>query len=88
MVKIFTKNKNNKIEFTEEELKSLLDEVYKEGLNDGQSKNYVYVTPNWYSDYTRGITITNETSNPYTITGKDNLENPYYTWSSQVQDWV
>lgn len=86
MIKIFTKNENNKIEFTEEELKLLLDEVYREGLNDGLSKKYFYATPNWYFDSTKYVTITDKTNNPYTFTGKDNLENPHYTWSSQIQD--
>ncbi len=33
--KVFTVNKNNKIEFTEEELQKLLDEVYYDGYEDG-----------------------------------------------------
>lgn len=43
--KIFTKNKNGKIEFTEAELKILLDEIYNEGYNDGKSRSYIYTTP-------------------------------------------
>ena len=39
MVKVFTKNENGKIEFTEEELKKLLNEVFYEGYN---SNNYSY----------------------------------------------
>lgn len=44
--KIFTKNGNGKIEFTEAELKILLDEIYNEGYNDGKSISYIYTTPN------------------------------------------
>lgn len=43
--KIFTKNEKGKIEFTENELKILLDEIYNEGYNDGKSKSYIYTTP-------------------------------------------
>lgn len=43
--KIFTKNENGKIEFTENELKKLLDEIYNEGYNDGKSRSYIYTTP-------------------------------------------
>lgn len=43
--KIFTKNEKGKIEFTENELKVLLDEIYNEGYNDGKSRSYIYTTP-------------------------------------------
>ena len=43
--KIFTKNENGKVEFTEKELKTLLDEIYNEGYNDGKSRSYIYTTP-------------------------------------------
>jgi hypothetical protein len=43
--KIFTKNEKSKIEFTEKELKALLDEIYNEGYNDGKSRSYIYTTP-------------------------------------------
>ena len=43
--KIFTKNEKGKIEFTEKELKTLLDEIYNEGYNDGKSRSYIYTTP-------------------------------------------
>lgn len=45
--KIFTKNNKGKIEFTEKQLKDLLDEIYNEGYNDG-SKKYYYTTPYYY----------------------------------------
>lgn len=72
MIKIFSKNENNKIEFTEEELKKLLDEVYKEGYNDGKNNNvYTYYTPSitwtpdpnpWWTHVTC-VDATNTTSN-------------------------
>lgn len=38
-VKVFTKNSNGKIEFTEQELQSLFDEIYKDGFSDGMKAN-------------------------------------------------
>lgn len=55
MVKIFTKNKDGKIELTEEELKSILDESYWEGY---RKSIFYYATPNvltndvWKNDIT------------------------------------
>ena len=45
MVKVFTPNKNGKIEFTKDELEALLDEVW----NDGYSSNrqYWWSSPTW-----------------------------------------
>ena len=46
--KFFTLNKDNKIEFTEKELKALLDEIYNDGYWDGKRQyTYVYNTPHW-----------------------------------------
>ena len=50
-IKCFIKNKNNKIEFTERELKELLDEVYRYGYNEGNKKTYWYTSP-WYTSPT------------------------------------
>ena len=49
MVKVFTTNKNGKIEFTEEELEKLLNEVW----NDGYSHNnrYWWTSPSITSPY-------------------------------------
>ena len=38
-IKVFIKNKNNKVEFTQNELQSLLDETYNEGYTDGIKNN-------------------------------------------------
>ena len=46
MVKIFAKNKNGKIELTEKELESLLNDSYWEGYN-ANKETYVYHSPNW-----------------------------------------
>ena len=46
MIKIFTTNKDGKIEITKEELKSLLDEAYWDGYR-ANNHTFVYNTPNW-----------------------------------------
>lgn len=48
-VKVFTKNQNGKIEFTEDELRKLLDEIYNEGYWNGKGNNYIYTTPYTYT---------------------------------------
>lgn len=64
-VKVFTKNQNGKIEFTEDELRKLLDEIYNEGYADGYTNgskgNYIYTTPYRYP-YTVYSTSTSATS--------------------------
>ena len=45
-IKVFTKNKDGKIEFAEDELKKLLDEVYWEGYND-HPYTFTWQTPSW-----------------------------------------
>jgi hypothetical protein len=43
MIKVFTLNKNNKIELTKEELESLLNESYWEGYN--KKNSWTYTSP-------------------------------------------
>lgn len=47
MIKIFTTNKDGKIELTKDELKSLLDDAYWEGYRAHTTTTYMYSTPNW-----------------------------------------
>lgn len=56
-VRVFYPNKDNKIEFTKQQLEKLLDEVYEEGRSKGYSEGYnnsrpvtiTYpYTPYWY----------------------------------------
>lgn len=49
-MKVFTKNQKGKIEFTEKELESLLNEIYNDGYNDGKSRTYTWTSP--YNPYT------------------------------------
>lgn len=51
MIKVFTTNKNGKIELTKDELKSLLDEAYWEGFR-ANGGTYTYTTPAPWSPYT------------------------------------
>ena len=77
--KIFTKNEKGKIEFTEKELKNLLDEIYNEGYNDGKSKSYTYTTPIytnpwWYGTYcTAGSTTDAKYTTAATTSGSSTI---------------
>ena len=74
MIKVFTLNKNGKIEITKEELQSLLDKNYWDGYTNGQAtKSWTYHSPYW-GDYitcnssnTANTTVTNVTPNGITI---------------------
>ena len=73
MVKVFTKNKNGKIEFTEEELKKVLDEAFWEGYN--MPRSYI-----WSSPYSFGREYYNwcSTSTSVTLNSPD-MESDDYT---------
>lgn len=62
MVKVFTPNKNGKIEFTKEELEALLNEVWNDGYNHHGSYWWSSPTTPYYGTGTPlqndGITIT------------------------------
>lgn len=51
MTKSFKFNKNNKIELSKEQLKSLLDQAYWEGYRSGHGTTWTYTTPNWTPYY-------------------------------------
>lgn len=61
MIKVFTTNKDGKIELTADELKAILDEAYWEGYRSN-SHIYTYHTPTW------PFNITGGTANSQTIT--------------------
>ena len=72
IIEIFTKNENGKIEFTETELKELLDKVHKDGYNEGKRKAYYYTTPHYTSTSPLTFaTSTTGTSGSITIKGGD-----------------
>lgn len=71
MIKVFTLNKNGKIELTEKELKQLLDNVYWEGYKDN-NKSWTYTTPLTYPYYSTTITADSITSGLTTTKGIKN----------------
>ena len=82
-VKIFTPNRDGKIEFNQKDLESLLNEVYEEGYIDGKKNSFV---PLNYPVDTRGEIDKNnpfrwETyvspSFPTTITSSENIKVSY-----------
>lgn len=82
MIKVFTTNKDGKIELTKDELKSLLDEAYWDGYRANCSI-YTYRTPNYtpycWTTTTSGVSLTlnsatAETANN-TVNASDNNSN-------------
>lgn len=68
MIKIFTLNKNNKIELTKQELENLLNESFWEGYNKKNNYYWTYTTP-----YT--TTLTNTTTSGITINTSTEAKN-------------
>ena len=68
ITKTFIKNENGKIEFTERELKNLLDEVFTNGFNEGKGKStYTYTSPFWM-DWNKPIyTYTTPATSPFSV---------------------
>ena len=67
----FEKNKNGKIELTQEEFEKMLENAYNEGVKDGESKGVVYypwVYPTYPTHERKDWTIsTQPNTNPYRI---------------------
>ena len=70
MVKVFTPNKNGKIEFTKKELEKLLDEVWRDGYNS--NNNYYWHSPYWYGNGYYWVSCT-DASSTVTIPSSDNI---------------
>jgi hypothetical protein len=71
MIKVFTTNKNGKIEISPEELKKLLDESYWEGYS--AKSTWTYTSPYTNSPYiytttTSGVTISNTNTTTDNVT--------------------
>lgn len=66
MIKVFTTNKDGKIELTQDELKSLLDEAYWDGFWAHCTK-FTYQTPN-YTPYSWTVSNSAATINASDIT--------------------
>ena len=72
MVKVFTPNKNGKIEFTKKELEKLLDEVWRDGYNS--NNNYYWHSPYWYGNGYYYVSCTDSTNTTtVTIPSSDNI---------------
>ena len=76
MVKVFTPNKDGKIEFTKDELEKLLNEVWWDGRN---TNNYWWTSPSWYPTWystTTGkpVCMDGVTTESVTVNG-DNIYN-------------
>ena len=70
MIKVFTTNKNGKIELTKDELKKLLDEAYWEGYR-ANSTTYTYRTPNW-DPFNWSVTTATNGTNSVTLSSDSN----------------
>ena len=70
MIKVFTTNKNGKIELTKDELKALLDEAYWDGYR-ANNNTYVYNTPTWNPYQWYSTTATQATLRSNGATGSD-----------------
>ena len=70
MIKVFTLNKNGKIELTEKELKQLLDNVYWEGYRDN-NKSWTYTTPVTYPYWSNITSSINTTSDSITLSAEN-----------------
>ena len=73
MIKVFTTNKNNKIEITKEELQKLLDEAYWDGYR-AHNGTWTYTTPN-YNPFQWVTTTSSSGDNQYTVTYNDSINN-------------
>ena len=60
IVKVFQKNKNGKIEFTQKELENLLNQVYWDGYR--ANSTWTWTTPLSYPIYTTTNSKTNTTA--------------------------
>ena len=69
MIKVFTLNKNNKIELTKEELEKLLNQSFWEGYYRN-NHTYTYTSPSLTSPWTS--TITTATNKTLTTATTDN----------------
>ena len=70
MIKVFTTNKDGKIELTKDELKNLLDEAYWDGHR--AANVYTYRTPNltpyvWTCDTGNTVSLNSIDATPNTI---------------------
>lgn len=66
MIKVFTLNKNGKIELTKKELEQLLNESYWEGYRNNNNYYWTYTSPSVIK-YRDWYTNTATSTNPYNV---------------------
>lgn len=76
-IKVFNFNSNGKVEFTREELESLLNEVYNYGYKEGQEKSFqnTITFPRSYYDNNLGNITLTTTNTPDVTTSLTNSSN-------------
>ena len=74
MIKIFTLNKNNKIELTKEELQALLDESYWDGYR-ANNHSWTYNSPSLTVPGTYVKTVSTSTSDEDVVSNTIGVEN-------------
>lgn len=82
MIKVFTLNKNGKIELTKKELEQLLNESYWEGYRNNNHL-WTYASPSITTPYIT-CAASDTTHNPYTING--NITTDSVTIKSNLGD--
>lgn len=73
MIKVFTLNRNEKIELTKKQLEQLLNESYWEGYNSKKNTYWTYTSPSITNPY------------PYTISSSD-ISNSSITIKTHLGD--
>lgn len=71
MIKVFTLNKNGKIELTKKELEQLLNESYWEGYRNNSNLYWTYTSPTINTNPYITYSTRDTTCNPYTIKAHD-----------------
>lgn len=82
MTRSFKFNKNNKIELSKEQLKSLLDQAYWEGYRSGHGTTWTYTTPNWAPYYWTSSCQTNAISTTEITANNNSISNGTITLTS------
>lgn len=92
-IKVFYPEPDGSIRMSKQELQALLDEVYKEGYNDGRSQNYniynlrnnsgVIPTP-YYTTISSGISSSNISNSCTTLSSSNS--NSTFTSSGDVSE--
>ena len=86
MIKIFTTDKNGKINLTKKELEDLLNEAYWDGYNAPHYKDYTTITYPNYTPFTWNTTGTTLQYNPQYNTSESTVTNSACINNANVQN--